>query len=348
MEELNAISVEDSIKEDKRWCVYIHRNFFNNKCYIGITSKSPQCRWGNDGKNYKKKKSVFSMALQKYPDWDNDWEHIIFNNQLTEQEAKHMERLLIALYQTNCCKYTNPSYGYNMTDGGDGTVGWKAAEETKRKIGAKTRQRLSDPKNHPRYGKPGLKGENNPMFGISPKDRMDDETYQQWYEKYISYRRNNSRKGVPLWNDKLHPCLGRKISDEQKELLKQSAINRYQNKENHPMYGKCHTDDARRKMSDKRNNGQMYCCKPIYCPELNKCFYAASEAEKLLSIDASGIRKCCNGTGGRKSMGKHPETGEPLHWLSAKDAVSQGYITQQELNSYINRIKSKGEVDYED
>ena len=44
-----------------------------------------------------------------------------------------MEILLIALYKSNCCKYRNPSYGYNMTDGGDGTVGRVCSEETKQK-----------------------------------------------------------------------------------------------------------------------------------------------------------------------------------------------------------------------
>ena len=337
MEDKSVInkSIEDSIKEDNRWCVYIHRNIFNNKCYIGITSKSPEQRWGRNGYGYKKKNSIFARALQKYPDWDNDWEHIIFAEHLGEQEAKHMEMLLIALYQTNCCKYRNPSYGYNMTDGGDGTVGWKATEDTKKKIGTKIKDRFADPKNHPMYGKPGLTGKDNPMFGVSPKDRMDEETYQQWYEKHTLYWENNPRKGVPLWEDRLHPCAGRKLSDVQKELLSRKATERYQDKENHPMYGKHHTDGAREKMSEKRNNGQMYCCKPIYCPELNQYFYAASEAERILHISASGIRKCCNGTGGRKSMGKHPETGEPLHWKN---------VTKEEYDKHINDNKmSEGE-----
>ena len=143
---LNSTEIEDSIKEDKKWCVYIHRNKINNKCYIGITSKTPLIRWGRNGCEYKKKHSVFARALLKYPDWENDWEHIIFEEHLTEQEAKHIEMLLIALYHSNCCRYKKPSFGYNMTDGGDGTVGWKATQETKNKISAKTKERLSNPK----------------------------------------------------------------------------------------------------------------------------------------------------------------------------------------------------------
>lgn len=338
MENIEKQVVENSIKEDKHWCVYMHTNKTNNKVYVGITSKLPEQRWGHNGCGYKKKHSVFSMALRKYPDWENEWEHIVFAQNLTEIEAKHMERLLIAMYKTNCCKYNNPSYGYNMTDGGDGTVGWKATEETKKKISIKTKARLSDSKNHPMYGKQGLSGANNPMFGVSPKDRMDEETYKQWYEKLISYWENNPRKGVPLWNNRQHPNCGKKMPDELKDLLSKKAKERYTVPENHPMYGKHHTEEARKKMSEKRNNGQAYGCKPIYCPELNRCFYASSEAEKVLHISSSGIRKCCNGTGGRKSMGKHTETGEPLHWMNAEVAIKEGYITQTDLANCVKNI----------
>lgn len=341
VELVNKETTDDSIKEDRRWCVYIHRNKANNKCYIGITSKSPEQRWGHNGCGYKKKNSVFARALEKYPDWENDWEHIIFAAHLAEQEAKHMEVLLIALYKTNCCVYKNPSYGYNMTDGGDGTVGWEAAEETKKKISVKAKNRFSDPQNHPMYGKQGLGGQSNPMFGVSPKDRMDERTYQQWYEKHVEYWENNPRKGVPLWKDKTHPSLGRRMPDYQKEVLSQKALKRYQNKENHPMYGQHHTDESRARMSEKRKNGQMYCCKPIYCPELNQYFYAAPEAEKMLHICASTIRKCCNGK--RKSAGKHPITGEELHWMNIEDAVANNYISQHDLDEYLNNLKNKKE-----
>lgn len=115
------------------WIVYIHTNKINNKVYIGITSATPYERWGANGCNYQKRQQpVFASAIKKYG-WDN-FDHIIFAENLTEDEAKHMETLLIALYKSNCRRYKNPTYGYNMTDGGDGHKGYSPSEETRKKI----------------------------------------------------------------------------------------------------------------------------------------------------------------------------------------------------------------------
>lgn len=127
--------------EDKKWCVYMHTNKINNKVYVGITSRSPENRWGYNGNNYTKdKQSVFYNAIDKYG-WEN-FEHIIFAEDLAEYEAKHIEVLLIALYKSNCRRYKNPEFGYNMTDGGEGASGRACTDETKRKISEKAKGRV--------------------------------------------------------------------------------------------------------------------------------------------------------------------------------------------------------------
>lgn len=146
MEELqNKEVVEQSIVEDRQWCVYIHTNKSNNKVYIGMTSQTPERRWQN-GYGYKNNQ-YFWRSIEKYG-WDQ-FEHIIFAEHLTKYEAEHMEILLIALYDT-----TNPECGYNISVGGEaGHTGVKHSDEAKRKIVESNHKRFANPENHPMYGK---------------------------------------------------------------------------------------------------------------------------------------------------------------------------------------------------
>ena len=52
--------------------------------------------------------------------------------------------------------------------------------------------------------------------------------------------------------------------------------------------------------------------KAVLCIELNRIFESITEAEQELGIYKSSISACCNGK--YKSSGKHPVTGEKLHW----------------------------------
>ena len=105
------------------YTVYIHINKVNNKRYIGITSQTVNNRWKN-GYGYKSQK-LFFRAIQKYG-WDN-FDHIIFAENLTKEQADKMEIALIALYKSNDNKY-----GYNVSDGGEKTtLGIKLSEEAR-------------------------------------------------------------------------------------------------------------------------------------------------------------------------------------------------------------------------
>lgn len=98
---------------NKKWCVYVHISP-SKKYYVGITSQKPNDRWRN-GNGYKSH-VYFWRAIQKYG-WNN-FQHEIVAGNLMESEAKNFEKILIEKLQSN-----NPKYGYNVTAGGDGTVG---------------------------------------------------------------------------------------------------------------------------------------------------------------------------------------------------------------------------------
>ena len=107
------------------YCVYIHITP-NNKYYVGITSQCPHKRW-RGGKGYLNSK-LFYNAINKYG-WENIYHEIVASN-LTVEEANNFEILLIEKLGSN-----NEKYGYNITNGGNGSSGRLCSPETKLKIG---------------------------------------------------------------------------------------------------------------------------------------------------------------------------------------------------------------------
>lgn len=193
------------LQMERKYIVYIH-TCPNSKVYIGITNRKPEIRW-NNGKGYTYNLH-FWHAIQKYG-WDNIKHEILFEG-LTEDEAKNKEKELIAKYKSN-----NGKYGYNLTEGGDGTYGYKHTDKTKEKcrqarLGktpwnkgkhtteeAKEKSRLSHSgKHHTEQTKEkirqGMLGENNPMYG----KHMSEE----WKRKQ-SERMKGKNKGKKWWNN---------------------------------------------------------------------------------------------------------------------------------------------------
>lgn len=109
---------------NKKFYVYIHKSP-SNKYYVGITSKSRvKDRWDN-GNGYKNCPAFFN-AILKYG-WDN-FKHYIVASGLSETMAKRLEIHLISFFKA--CKKS-----YNITDGGDGHLGYIPSEETRKKLG---------------------------------------------------------------------------------------------------------------------------------------------------------------------------------------------------------------------
>ena len=304
------IEVQESSIDEKKWCVYCHTNKVNGKKYFGITSKRPEDRWKN-GYGYMSK-SIFWKAICKYT-WDG-FTHEIIANELTEKEAQQKEIELIALYKTNCLKYSKPSYGYNMTDGGEGISGYKHTQEWKEEHS----KRMSG-ENNMHYGVPlrntlgeesyklwlqkqrarDRTGANNPMYGISPQERMDEDTYKQWVEKIRA-----------TMTGKNNPNYGKPMSEEQKEKIRKTKT------------GKKLTEEEKQRI---RENSPVKT--PVYCFELDMYFKSAADAERKTGICARTILNYCSGDTTRKSAGKHPVTNEPLHWKK---------ISVEEYYNYLN------------
>lgn len=134
--------------EDKKYYVYLHIRNDNNKCfYVGK---------GHDNRAYtsKGRSSLHKKIASKYGYYVK-----ILKDGLTESEACDLEIKAIQSFVDKGFKLANN--GYKINEDEDFLV------------------------NHTIGGEDGCfrKGEENPMYGVSPKERMDHDTYEEWYRK---------------------------------------------------------------------------------------------------------------------------------------------------------------------
>ena len=118
------------------WTIYMY-TFPNGKRYIGAT-KQPLClRQGSLESGWAKYRNCRLLweAIQEFG-VESIEQSILFQGEITNEEASEMERHYIALYKTNANRYRNPSFGYNLGDGGEGLLPRQLSEERRRVLAA--------------------------------------------------------------------------------------------------------------------------------------------------------------------------------------------------------------------
>lgn len=131
-------------------------------------------------------------------------------------------------------------------------------------------------------------------------DCLDDkETY------YINlFSSNDNNFG---YNDTSGGQTNKTLSDEAKRKISDAHK------------GKVLSDEHKKKLSEinlgRYTGVDHHGHKPVYCPELNEYFWGATEVQQKYGISRSTVTQCCKQHGFYKSAGKHPETGEKLHWF---------------------------------
>lgn len=120
--DLKIWEIENMSKNTNTWILYRHTSP-SGRVYIGISKNAPIVRWGRDGSGYKHNQ-LFRRATDKYG-WDNIKHEVLFTD-LSEQKAKQLEIDLIRHYK-------QLGISYNITDGGEGTVGWCPSEKLRSK-----------------------------------------------------------------------------------------------------------------------------------------------------------------------------------------------------------------------
>jgi group I intron endonuclease len=113
--------------------VYCIKNTINNKEYIGLTTRTVEQRWKQHIRESNKEGSwewntPLGNAIKKYG--KDLFQIFVLEECSSETELKQKEIQLIRERKSLASET-----GYNLTLGGDGRLGYKLSEETKRKIG---------------------------------------------------------------------------------------------------------------------------------------------------------------------------------------------------------------------
>jgi group I intron endonuclease len=288
--------------EERDYKLYVHISP-SDKRYYGITKMEVKNRW-HKGSGYKGNQ-YFYRAIEKYG-WNNFIHEVLFDN-LTKEEACLLEQMYIALYDTS-----NPRKGYNLTLGGEGTVGrtFKMSEETKRKIS----EAQMGEKNH-RYGKGYLQtGENNPMYGKDgywkgkhlPQEIRDKISKRKKGKKPIISEelrkikiknfsgKNNPMYGIHRYGEE-NPFYGKHHTEETKKKISEARKGKYC-RENNPNYGKRITEEQKKKISEANS-------KKVKCIETGEIFNSIKEVSLLNGVSSTAI--CNSIKKGTKSCGYH-------------------------------------------
>lgn len=310
--------------------IYITTNLINGKRYLG-QQEFGRYNW----QKYLGSGTAFKQALALYGE-ENFSKNIIYVC-YSDEELNQIEYELSVYFDV-----VESNDWYNLVLGGGTSRGWHPSEETKRKISERAKERLADPTNHPCYGKPGLSGEKNSQYGVSPKERMDEKTYNQWYEKHKVYWKNPVTKGTHIWEDKVHPKLGTHLTQEARDNLSTKAKERYKTPEDHPMYGREHSDEAKNKMSNARKLRNIDNGITIYSLNFDRIFYGAAEVSKEFKIDQASVTACCRGK--QKYCGIDKNTGEKMIWMYSTDAIKHGYLLQTVYDNYVYNLKKEIDI----
>lgn len=204
--------------------IYQAINKLNGKGYIGITNNNPNTRWREH--QLSKNDYVFSRALRKYP--ISAFDFVVLEKVQDWDSACKKERLYIARFNT---KIPN---GYNMTDGGEGTLGYIFSKEQKRNL------------SNAHKGK-GI-GEDNPFYGEKHTEESKGKIAavhkgniynlgRQFTEEHKN-KLSESHKG-------LQNHLGFKHSEETKEKIRKSKT------------GSIHSVETKKKMSETHKGRKM-------------------------------------------------------------------------------------------
>ena len=168
--------------------IYGYTNLESGKMYIGQTVY-PKQRW--KAHRYGKYKNGWHKDYQNNPD---KYEYSVIEYNVPEDKLDEREMFWISFFDS----YRN---GYNLTEGGNSTRGYKHTEETRKKM---------------REHHANVSGENGPMYG----KKHSEETRKKMREHHADVSgENNPFYGNHSLAGKNNPMYGKKHSEETRKKM---------------------------------------------------------------------------------------------------------------------------------
>jgi group I intron endonuclease len=193
--------------------IYKAANKINGKVYIGQTVKGLS---GRISDHIRDSKLPFGCALRKYG--LQSFDISVIDSADSKEALNEKER-----YWIKTCDCKNPK-GYNLTDGGEGNLGWSPSQEARKKMSdahtPERRKKLSE----------RVSGDNNPMKRPEVSDKVRDANIGRCPSEETRQRMSQAHLGIKQTEEwvqkKSESLMGHLVSAETREKLRQARLGR--------------------------------------------------------------------------------------------------------------------------
>jgi group I intron endonuclease len=207
--------------------IYKATNKNNQKVYIGLTIRELPVRIIEHKHKMKLYDYYFYKALRCHGFDSFTWE--VIDKADNFDELKEKESHWISFYKSNINKF-----GYNSTEGGEGMIGFKHSEESKRKTSESLKKRgyahwkgkkLSD--KHRENIRKATTGKNNPSYG--KRGELSPNFGRRHSEESKELMRKNIKRGSSHYNSKLNESKVKEIKIMLRDGIPKAEIARKMN-----------------------------------------------------------------------------------------------------------------------